>query len=222
MTILGEFIATVGNTPYMGINSSYTDGSGRPASAGLVYAGSVTDSSYSHGAELTDSDIQGIIYDQIINFYLPQDPQGIYIVVASADIASTATGFCTPGAPPYHSSGVINGGLLTYVFLGNPNRCPTIAGEQFVGRPTPNGSFAGDAMAANLAHALNGLLTNPYRNAWYDRYGLENADKCTGTVGQTYTTANGARANIRLGARDFLLEQNWVNAPHKGYCALYR
>jgi hypothetical protein len=76
-------------------------------------------------------------------------------------------------------------------------------------------------MATNLAHALNGLLTNPYGNGWLDRYNLENADKCTATFGQTYTTANGARANYRLGSRDFLLEQNWVNA-RKGYCALFQ
>jgi len=224
MTILGEFIATVGNTPYMMINSTYADGNGQPASGSLVYATSVVDSSYSHGVELTHSEIEGIIADQILNFTLPQDPQGIYVVVASADIASNSTGFCVPGAPPFHSHGIINGGLLQYVFIGNPNRCATVAGWQFLppsGGSTPNGNFAADAMVGNLAHALNGLLTNPLGNAWYDRYGLENADKCTGTFGQTYTIANGARANIRLGYRDFLLEQNWVNS-RKGFCALSR
>ncbi len=30
-------------------------------------------------------------------------------------------------------------------------------------------------------------------------------------------TANGGRANIHLGARDLLLEQNWVNA-RKAHC----
>lgn len=226
MLILSDFLSTIGNTPYMFINSTYTDSGGQPASAALVYGGSVVDSSYSHGVELTDSDIQGIIYDQITNFRLPQDPQGIYVVLATADISSTATGFCVPGASPYHSNAIIFGTRLQYIFLGNPNRCPTLAGAQFIGPdgtrlPTPNGSFSGDAMVTNLAHALNALLTDPFRNAWYDRYGLENADKCTATFGQTYTTADGARANIRLGSRDFLLEQNWVN-DRKGRCALFR
>jgi len=219
INILTEFSATVGNTPYMTINSTYTDGSGHPASAGLVYAGMVVDSWYAHGNQLTKSDIEGIISDQILSFALPQDPQGIYVVVASADIASTATGFCVPGAKPFHSSAIINGGLLSYVFLGNPNRCAVVAGPQFTGGPTPNGSFAGDALVANFAHALNGLLTNPYGNGWYDRYGLENADKCAQTFGQTYTTGNGARANIHLGQRDFLLEENWVNG-RKASCAM--
>ena len=218
VSILTEFSATVGNTPYMTINSTYTDGTGHPASPSLVYAGMVVDRTYSHGSDLTKSDIEAIISDSILSFALPQDPQGIYVVVASADIASSETGFCVPGTNPFHSSAIINGGFLVYLFLGNPDRCPTVAGPQF-GTVTPNGSFAGDALVGNFAHAINGLLTNPRGNGWYDRYGLENADKCAQTFGQTYTTANGARANIHLGQRDFLLEQNWVNG-RKGSCAM--
>jgi hypothetical protein len=74
-------------------------------------------------------------------------------------------------------------------------------------------------MAANLAHALNGTLTDPWGTGWYDRYGFENADKCAGKFGTTYTTANGARANVWMGGRDWLLEQNWVN-DRRGRCAM--
>lgn len=219
MNVVTSFTSMIGNTPYMQINSTYTDVTGQLASSGLVYAGSVVDDSYAHGVDLTRADIEGIISDQILSFALPQDPQGIYLVVASGDIASAATGFCTPGVRPFHASAIINGGLLAYVFLGNPIRCPSAAAP-FVGQPSPNGNFAGDALILNLAHALNGLLTNPYGNGWYDRYGLENADKCTGTFGQTYTTANGASANVSVGGRDYLLEQNWVN-NRRGGCAMF-
>src|SRR5262249_17734567 len=47
----------------------------------------------------------------------------------------------------------------------------------------------------------------------------ENADKCAWTFGTEYHTANGARANMRLGTRDYLIQQNWVNAG-AGYCSL--
>jgi len=218
MLILSDFMSTVGNTPYMQINSTYTDTAGRPASAALVYGGSVVDNSYAHGVELTRSDIEGIISDQITSFNLPQDPSGIYVVVASADISSTATGFCVPGTRPLHSDAMINGGHHTYIFLGNPRRCPSVAAP-YTGQPSPNGSLAGDGLVLNLAHALNGLLTNPYGNGWYDRYNLENADKCAGSFGEIYTTTNGARANIRFGVRDFLIEENWLNG-RKGICAL--
>jgi hypothetical protein len=224
--VMNMFMATIGNTPYMNINSTYADGTG-PATQTVIYGGEVFDSSYSHGADLTVADIQGIIADQINNFRLPADPNGVYIVIASADIASAATGFCSPGAPPYHGSGMITGGLLKYIFLGNPNRCRAIAGPQFSGNvPTPHNSFAADVLASNLAHALNGTLTNPYGSGWFDRYGLENTDKCIDafgqpTFGQTYLTLNGARANVSLGVMsgDYLIQQNWVN-DKKARCAM--
>ena len=53
----------------------------------------------------------------------------------------------------------------------------------------------------------------------WDKSGAENADKCAWTFGPTYQAANGALANMKLGARDFLIQRNWVNAAG-GYCAL--
>jgi hypothetical protein len=92
--------------------------------------------------------------------------------------------------------------------------------------PTPNNTYAGDVLVSNLAHAINGIVTNPRGNGWFDRYGLENADKCQDALGnpsfgQTYLTANGARANVRMGGFDFLIQQNWVN-DRKARCALSR
>jgi hypothetical protein len=224
--LLGQFAVSIGNTPYAQINSTYTDASGQPGASAFIYGGDTTDA-YSHGVDLTPSDITGIISDQVNNFQLPQDPHGIYVILSSADIASSATGFCTPSVPPYHARGNVNGSPVNYIFLGNPNRCPAVAGPQFwtVG-PTPNGTYAGDVLVANLTHALNGLVTNPNGNGWFDRYGLENADKCQDafgnpSFGQTYLTANGARANVRMGGMDFLIPQNWVN-DRKPRCAMSR
>lgn len=225
MTVLNQFSALIGNTPYLAINTTYSDTTGQSATATIIAGGYSVDNSYSHGYDLTEADIQGIITDQIINFRLPADSHGIYVVIASADIASNATGFCSPGAPPFHSYfDPFRANYFPYIFLGNPNRCRTIAGAPFfsvggTGLLTPNGSFAGDAMVLNLAHALNGLLTDPFGTGWFDRYGLENSDKCTGVLGQTFTSANGARASLRLAAgHDFLIEQNLVN-DRKSRCA---
>lgn len=113
-----------------------------------------------------------------------------------------------------------------YAVVGNPRRCPVSAAPQFVSPngtllPTPNGNFAADAMVSSIAHVLNGAFTNPAGTGWFDRYGLENSDKCQGTFGQTYTTPNGAQANMRINGRDLLIQQNWVNsATGKGYCGL--
>jgi hypothetical protein len=206
----------------MQINSTYADGIGQAPSGAFIYGGDVADPFYSHGLDLTTSDITGIISDQVNSFQLPQDPQGIYIILASADVASSATGFCTTSAISYHGQGIVNGAQVRYVFLGNPNRCPSVAGPQFSRTgPTPNGTYAGDVLVNNLAHALNGILTNPLGNGWFDRYGLENADKCQNIFGQTYTTSNGARANVKFGGRDYLIQQNWVN-DRKPRCGMAR
>ncbi len=222
--VVTDFLSTIGNTRYMQINSTYPDASGQPATSALVYGGNVFDASYSHGTELTDADIQAIISDQISNFHLPQDPNGIYAVIASADIASNDTGFCIPDAPPYHGRATILGATMKYIFLGNPNRCPSLAPQFFVNGvrlPTPHDNFAGDTIASNLAHALDAILTNPLGDGWFDRNGLENADKCQNTFGETYLTSNGARANIHLGsAGDYLIQQNWVN-DRRSRCAMF-
>lgn len=225
LRLLEDFLTLVGGTPYAQINSTYTDASGQPAANMFIYGAIVLDASYSHGVDLTQADLVGILSDKVNNFELPQDRNGIYVILASADIASTATGFCTPLAPPFHGQGIVNGIPIKYIFLGNPNRCPTVAGPQFSpSGPTPNNNYAGDVIVSNLAHAINGIVTNPWGNGWFDRYGLENGDKCQDALGQpafgaTYLTANGARANVKIGARDFLIQQNWVN-DRKGRCAM--
>ena len=96
---------------------------------------------------------------------------------------------------------------------------------------TPNGNLAADAMASWIAHDVSGIITDPRLNGWYinpliygqqrkgDRQVVENSDLCMDQFGQSYTTPNGARANIHLGSRDYLIQQNWVNVGG-GYCAL--
>jgi phosphate-induced protein 1 len=222
--ILADFISAIGSSPYFQINQTYPDGNGNAPTGALTFGGGGVDA-YSHGVELTASDIQGIVANQILTGQVPLDPSAIYIVFASADVSSTATGFCVPNAPPHHGFGTVNGSTFRYGFVGHAMRCPVIAASQFEAQfdgshlPTPNGNLGADAMVSTLAHVLDTMVTDPLGNGWFDRYGLENADKCAGTYGQTYLTADGARANMRLPRREFLIQQNWVNG-RKGRCAL--
>jgi hypothetical protein len=64
-------------------------------------------------------------------------------------------------------------------------------------------------MASIIAHELEEAVTDPNLNAWFDRRGQENADKCAWTFGTTYTTSNGGVANVQLGTRDYLIQRNW-------------
>ena len=112
--------------------------------------------------------------------------------------------------------GTIAGSNIKFAFIGNPDRCPSACEAQTIG---PNGNAGADGMASIIAHELEEAVTDPNINAWYQGRYQENADKCAWTFGTTYNAANGAQANMRLGVRDFLIQQNWVNALG-GYCAL--
>lgn len=220
--ILTGFLSNVGGSPYFQINAMYPNNIGGAPSGALFYSGAVVDR-YSHGLELSATDIAAIVADQIMTGKLPQDPSGIYVVLASADVSSLSTGLCAPSTVAHHGTGEAFGSQFRYAFLGNPNRCPSVAAPQFfangVQLPTPNQNLAADAMASTLAQVLSRVITNPTGGAWFDRYGLENASKCVGQFGATYSTANGARANLKLGGRDYLIQQNWVN-DRKAHCAM--
>ncbi|HEY0461976.1 MAG TPA: hypothetical protein VGC97_22780 [Pyrinomonadaceae bacterium] len=224
-TILTDLSVNLGSSPYFRINTTYPDANGSAPSGGLIYGGSVTDASYSEGNDLSAAAIETLVAKQLAAGSLPIDPFAVYIVFGSSDISSAATGFCTPSAfAPHHGYFGFGGSQIKYAFVGNAARCPEIAAPQFYGSrgrllPTPNANLAADAMASAMAHALDATITDPALTAWFDRSGLENAGICAGKFGSVYTTANGAKANMRLGARDFLIQQNWVNTA-RGYCSL--
>jgi hypothetical protein len=207
-TILTDFANNIGGSPYYNINTTYKDGSGNPVKNVVQYLGSRNDN-YSHGTSLSDTAIRDIVAGS----GLAMDPDAVYFVLTSADVTASS-GFCTQYCG-WHTHASIGGQDIKYSFVGNPDRCPSSCAAQTVG---PNGNAGADGMASIIAHELEEATTDPDLNAWYDRRGYENADKCAWTFGTQYTTANGAKANMKLGTRDFLIQQNWVNAGG-GYCA---
>ena len=219
--ILYDLLINIGASPYFQMVAMYGSPFGAP-SGSLVF-GWFADDHYSHGTELTEEQIAGIVQDQIEDNNLPYDPTGIYLVVASADVGSASTGFCSSQLA-HHGSGIANGSGFRYAFVGNPNRCPEAAAPQFFSGgtqlPTPNGDFAADALASTLAQVFIGVVTNPTGGAWFDRYGLEAAQKCVGQFGPTYLSPNGAIANMRLGQRHWLIQQSWVINTRKAHCAM--
>ena len=62
-------------------------------------------------------------------------------------------------------------------------------------------------------------MTDPDLNAWYDTPRLRERRQVRLDLRHHLDGANGAKANMKLGARDFLIQQNWVNAGG-GYCAM--
>jgi hypothetical protein len=223
--ILADFMSNLGSSPYFKINQGYPNSVGQAPSGDLAFGGVASDA-YSHGATLTEADVADVVANAILTGGVPLDPTSIYVVLTSPDVTvvDTVTQFCKTCCN-FHGHSVVVGSDFRYVFVGSPRRCPSVCATQ---AQSPNstseaGSYEADSMASWLAAALSEVVTNPHDDAWYDRNGLENAEKCEGTYGATYTVTNQAgqlaRANIKLGTRDYLLQQNWVNGK-KGHCAM--
>jgi hypothetical protein len=212
-SILTDLANSIGNSPYFNINKTYYNASNAHVSGLVQLAGSTTDN-YSHGTSLSDAAIQAVVSSAITSGRLPNDTNGVYFVLTSADVTASS-GFCTQYCG-WHTYGTISGSNIKYSFVGNPDRCPSSCEAQTKG---PNGNAGADGMASIIAHELEEATTDPNLNAWYDRRGYENADKCAWTFGTTYTTSNGAKANVKLVTRDYLIQRNWVNA-NGGYCSM--
>ncbi len=201
-SILEDLAHSIGGSPYFNINTTYYDGSNRHVTNSVAFPAMSKTDAGSHGNALSDTDIKNIVAATG-----PTDTNGVYFVLTSAEVNATS-GFCTQYCG-WHTHATINGRDIKYAFVGNPDRCPSACSN---GTPAPNGNAGADGMASIISHELEEAVTDPDLNAWYDRRGMENADKCAWTFGTTYTAANGGVANMKLGARDFLIQRNWVNA----------
>ena len=209
--ILTDLASNIGGSPYFNINTTYYNGSNTKVTNSVALAGSTTDN-YSQGTSLSDSQIQSVVSNAIAGG-LPKDTNAVYFVLTSADVTASS-GFCTQYCG-WHTHGTIGGSDIKYAFIGNPDRCPSACAAQTVG---PNGNAGADGMASIISHELEESVTDPDLNAWFDRRGAENADKCAWTFGSTSTAGNGAAYNMTLGSRNYLIQQNWVNASG-GFCA---
>ncbi|HEY6194038.1 MAG TPA: hypothetical protein VI504_03270 [Candidatus Eisenbacteria bacterium] len=212
-TILTDFAGSIDGSLYFDINTTYTDASGGRVSDAVTFIGS-TDDHYSQGTTLTDAAVEAVVTDAISSHRLPSDPHGVYFVLTSADVTESS-GLCSQYCG-WHTHVTAAGNDIKYAFVGNPERCIDSCAAQPVG---PNGNAGADGMASIIAHELAEAATDPDLDAWFDERGAENADKCAWTFGSTYSTPNGAVANIHLGQRDYLIQQNWSAGKHQ-HCAL--
>jgi len=211
MTILPSFASSIGGSPYFNINTTYSNASNVFLSNSVAYGGSTTDN-YSAGTALSDAAIKNVVSSAITSGRVPKSTSAVYFVLTSADVNATS-GFCTQYCG-WHTHATIGGSDIKYSFVGNPDRCPSACTNS---SGSPNGNVGADGMASIIAHELEETVTDPDLNAWFDSSGAENADKCAWTFGSTFT-ANGATANMTLGGRNYLIQQNWVNSG-SGFCA---
>ncbi len=212
VTLLPNLVGDLSGSSYEHINTTYTI-SGATITGTLTLAGQTTDN-YSRGNSLADGDIQAIVAAHCADFTGGCNSSSLYFVLTSSDVHETS-GFCTQYCG-WHTHATINGIDVKYSFVGNPDQCPSACEAQTT---SPNGNAGADGMASIIAHESEEAISDPDLNAWYDRRGNENADKCAWTFGTESTAQNGSKYNFAVGTDQWLIQQNWVNASG-GYCAM--
>ncbi len=212
--IVTDFLNSIGGSPYFSINTSYSL-TATPISGNVTYGGATADAG-SQGTKLSDSKVWTIVQTAINSGRLPRDNNGVYFVLTSSDV-SESSGFCSRYCG-WHTAGTTSGTDIKFAFIGNAARCLNGCAAQTVG---PNGNAGVDGMVSVIAHELEETTTDPDLNAWYDKHGGENADKCAWTFGQSqYQVANGAWANVHLGTRDYLIQRNLFHTLSGDYCGI--
>jgi hypothetical protein len=98
----------------------------------------------------------------------------------------------------WHSSGTIGGVRVQFGFFFN------LDGDAGCdpGAPANLRSQGASALGNVSGHELSEMLTDPQLNAWYDRQGAENSDKCAWTF-------NGL---VTIGSQQWKIQGNWSNA----------
>ena len=78
----------------------------------------------------------------------------------------------------------------------------------------PNGDDA-DATLNVVSHEHNEAITDEQGNAWYDRSGNENGDKCAWKFGTALGSTGSGQYNQVIGTGKYYLQQEWSNKTTK-------
>lgn len=217
-SIVGQFLRSLGGSPYFNINSTYFDGSGTHVQNSVAYTAfwASNTNAPTSGQTISDAQVQAQIVAGFNSGALTYDNSTLYAVFSGPGV-NLGGGFGTQYCA-YHGHFTSNGRDVKYAVMPRdydfPSACSALVGS-------PNNDFAADAEVNTLAHETEETTTDEDLNAWYDRRGNENADKCAWTFGTTYTTSNGSTANMNLGGKDYLIQRNWVNAGNGGCLQQY-
>jgi hypothetical protein len=227
VNLVERFVNTLGGTPYENIGTTYGDSTGNVS--GNVSLGGAT--FVASSTNLTDSSLQTVITNTLKSGALPTNTNGVYFVISSSNINETS-GFCQSYCS-FHTHAILNGVDIKYVFVGNPDRCPSGCEFQTTGPNSPStGSGGADGIVYSLASKQFDSITDPDFSAWFDSSGNEAGDKClfkftaplgTCTAGSSCSAAAdsfGSKYNVCFGGLCWLLPELWENA-NGGKCVLH-
>lgn len=214
-SLIGYFLRNLAPSSYFNINSTYTNGSGMKI-ANLVkytqYWANAT-SAPSGTQSVSDAQMVAMLQSGFTSGALTYDASTLYAIFTAGTV-NLGGGFGTQYCA-YHTHGTvtIKGVSRTVLYAAMP--FDAAYPSACTANAAPNGDFGADAEVNTLAHETEETTTDEMGNAWFDRRGYENADKCAWQFGTTFSSG-GSVANIKIGAKSFMVQMNWVNAGTGG------
>jgi hypothetical protein len=216
-SVIGDLLNNLGGSAHYNINSTYTDATGAKVANVVKYNRFWANNSNvpANGASVTDAQMVAMLQSGFTSGALTYDDKTLYLIF-TAGTTNLGGGFGSQYCA-YHTHGTvtINGTSRNVYYAAMPYAYAYPAGCS-AQKPSPNADPAADAEASVLVHEIEETHTDAMGNAWFDRRGYENADKCAWNFGTTKTAGNGGVYNVTIGARNFLIQQNWANAGTGG------
>jgi hypothetical protein len=215
-SLVGYFLSHLGGSSYFNINTTYTDGSGRHIANVVNYNGFWANNTNAPTgtANISDGAMIAMLQSGFNSGALSYDPSTLYAIFTSGKV-NLGGGFGTQYCA-YHTHGTVSiGGVAKTVLYAAMPYDQAYPGACTNGTGAPNGDAGADSEVNTLAHEIEETTTDEMANAWWDRQGYENADKCAWTWGTTSTVGGGVW-NITIGTKHFLVQQNWINSGSGG------
>ncbi len=211
-SLVGYFMSNLGGTGYWNINTTYYDGAGNVANS-LAYTNYWADNTNvpASGTSVSDAAVQQEVIKGFTTGALTYNGNTLYAVFSDAGVnlgGNFGSQYCA-----YHGHFTWNGNDVKYAVMPHDIDYPAGCTAQL---GSPNNDPAADAEVNTLAHETEETETDEDLNAWYDRRGYENADKCAWKWGTTSTASNGASYNQTIGGKQWLIQMNWINANSGG------
>lgn len=228
-SLIGFFLNHIGGSPYYGINTTYYDGTSTHVQNSVTYTRYWASNTNVPAADSTVSDatVQAQIIAGFTSGVLTYDANTVYAVFTDAGVnlgggfVPSQNGYCAK-----HGFFTWNGSVVKYAEMPHAidideSNTGFTCGPWIDLYGSPNDDAEADVEVSQLTHEVEETNTDPQGSAWYDAQGNEDADKCRYQYDPAYTTANGAKANMNLGGKDFLIQQNWEVGTIQGCATIF-
>jgi hypothetical protein len=184
---LGTFYSGIGGSRYLGTTTEYSGSNGGVSNVITAQGPLYVSTQASKGAPSTSTVLQ--VVTAALKGATPVK-YGYYPVYS--DQPRGGANYCA-----WHTWGSIDGAPIEFAFFFNLDNDPGCDVS------TTYGHSAGLAALGNVSgHELSESLTDPQLNAWYDKSGAENADKCAWTF---------SGKPVAFGSVSWQIQGNWSN-----------